>query len=178
MKSILLTLFSFFIILFASAQENFEWDVRDSLEVTKAALYSKVKMFIAETWKSADDVIQNDDKEGGVVLIKGLSSHEVFYEMNNHVLTYSYNVKFQFRENECRLVIENVMCSRHRVGYNEWGLMPVSDSYTWTKKEGRRITKVNAKHYMTLMTALKSDLQTIADDFVVYINAKSTDDGW
>ncbi len=37
--------------------------------MTKTHLYSATKMFIAEFWKSAKDVIQNDDKEAGIILI-------------------------------------------------------------------------------------------------------------
>ncbi|MCX6311222.1 MAG: DUF4468 domain-containing protein [Bacteroidetes bacterium] len=37
----------------------------------KNKIYSKCKEWIATTWKSANDVIQMDDKESGVIIIKG-----------------------------------------------------------------------------------------------------------
>jgi len=47
------------------AQNDFKWETIDSTFNSKDQLYSLTKTFIAEKWKSANDVIQNDDKEGG-----------------------------------------------------------------------------------------------------------------
>jgi hypothetical protein len=35
-------------------------------------------MYIAETWKSAQDVIQNDDKEGGADFSEGIKYSNTF----------------------------------------------------------------------------------------------------
>ena len=53
------------------SQTNFQWEKIDSVNKSKAQIYSDTKMFIAEVWKSANSVIQNDDKESGLILVKG-----------------------------------------------------------------------------------------------------------
>lgn len=178
MKHLLIVLIAFFVISPVAAQENFLWDLRDSTILSKTELYSRVKMFIAETWNSADDVIQNDDKDGGAVLVKGIARHSLYYQLNDHNWTFSYNVKFQFRDNQYRLVIENVRCTGARVAEYEWAHMPVMDSYNWEKREGLRITNVNAERYMKLMTPLKADLQGIADAYLAYLKAPKVEDAW
>ncbi len=39
---------------------------------TKDQLYTRTKMYLTNLYKSANDVIQMDDKEGGVIIAKGL----------------------------------------------------------------------------------------------------------
>lgn len=36
-----------------------------------AQLYSKIKLWVAENFKSANDVIQSDDKDAGIMVMKG-----------------------------------------------------------------------------------------------------------
>jgi hypothetical protein len=99
------SLFFFLLLLFtlnSLAQSNFEWVKTDSIQKTKEQIYSATKMFIAETWKSSKEVIQNDDKDGGIILIKGKT--EINWEQPiktgmtkmtiSHDSWYSYNVTF------------------------------------------------------------------------------------
>ena len=84
----------------AIGQTNFKWDKIDSIQKNQNELYSITKMYIGETWKSAQSVIQNDDKEGGSILVKGLSVQSLFFQMNDHRWTFSYTVKFLFKDNK------------------------------------------------------------------------------
>lgn len=127
-------------------------------------MYSKTKLFIGETWKSAQDVIQSDDKEGGVVLVKGLSIQNLFYQMNDHRWTYSYTIKFMIKDNKCRVIIDDVKCIGAKVGTYEWAHMPVADAYPATK--GMKLTGVNEKRYLTLMSNLKAELQAVVDTYL------------
>lgn len=79
MKKTILLIAGIFIGFASFAQTNFKWEKIDSVAKTKSQLYSDTKMFIAETWKSSKDVIQNDDKEGGVLLIRGISIRTATY---------------------------------------------------------------------------------------------------
>jgi len=90
MKKLLTTIASLLIIASAFGQSTFRIERVDSVSKTKSQIYSDTKMFIAETWKSANDVIQNDDKENGMILIKGVTIQSKYYQMNDHKWFYSY----------------------------------------------------------------------------------------
>jgi len=165
----LLTLTFTLIGLISFGQTNFKWDViSDSLEDNQSQLYSKTKLFIGETWKSAQNVIQNDDKEGGVILVKGLSIQSLYYQMNDHRWTFNYTIKFLMKDNKCRIVIEDVYCSAARVAQYEWPHMPVAETYPTSK--GLKITGVNEERYLTIMTSLKQELQSIVDSYMTAVN--------
>ncbi len=171
MKKIALTTLT---LLFANinfAQTNFQWEKRDSVAKTKAQLYSDTKMFIAEEWKSAQSVIQNDDKEVGMILVKGLSSQTLFFQMNSHNWTFSYTVSFFMKENKYRILINNVSCTAARCQQNEWPHIICSDTYPgWWE------TSLNEERYKQLMLALKTELQIIVDSYDKYIKSPSKSD--
>ena len=149
-------------------QTNFKWDVIiDSLDDNQGQLYSKTKLFIGETWKSAQNVIQNDDKDAGIILVKGISVQNLYYQMNDHRWTFSYSVKFLMKNNKCRIIIEDVYCSAARVAQYEWPHMPVSDVYPSSK--GLKITGVNEKRYVQLMISLRTELQSIVNSYTDYV---------
>lgn len=161
-----LLLLTFILIgLVSLGQSNFKWDViTDSLENNKSELYSKTKLFVGETWRSAQDVIQNDDKESGIILIKGVSVQNLYYQMNNHRWVFNYTIKFMIKDNKCRILIEDVYCSDARVAQYKWPHMPVSDTYPASK--GFKTTGVNKDRYLIIMKSLKLELQSIADSYV------------
>lgn len=147
-------------------QVNFKWDVIiDSLELNQDQLYSKTKLFIGETWKSAQNVIQNDDKVAGVILVKGLCIENIFFQMNDHRWTFSYNVKFYIKDKKCRIVIDNVYCESARAGQYEWPHLPVADNYPTEK--GPKTTGLFKDRYLELMHLVKLDLQSIVDSYVL-----------
>lgn len=159
------------------AQENFKWDIIKESIKTKEQLYSDTKMFIAEAWNSAQSVTQNDDKENGLILIKGTSTQSLVYQMNNHVWTFTYTVKFYMKENKYRIVIDNIHCESAQCGVYQWPLMPVADNYPESK--GMNITGVNKKRYETLMTNLKQELQKMVDNYITYMeNTNNTGSDW
>lgn len=176
MKKLSLTMVSILLMTLSYSQTNFKWDKVDTISLNKNELYSRTKMFIGETWKSAQDVIQNDDKEGGAVLVKGLSIQNMFYQMNDHRWTFSYSVKFLFKDNKYRIVVEDVFCQSARAGIYDWPRMPVADTYPTEK--GLKITGVNQERYLQLMSALKMELQSIVDSYEKYLKKDETDGDW
>ena len=109
LKSILIVTCLLF-VNFTYSQENFIWNHLDSINKTEAQLYSDTKLFIARYYNSAQDVIQNDDKEAGLILIKG--HKPVYVKKWNGTLTYTYGytVIFRFRDGKYKMTIENVHC--------------------------------------------------------------------
>jgi hypothetical protein len=176
MRSIILLL----IIIFSPSiygQTNFTWDKVDSISRNKNEIYSSTKMFISQTWNSAQDVIQNDDKDAGMILLKGLSSQSLYYQMNDHIWTFSYTVKFLMKDNKYRILIEDVYCKSARCQQYEWALMPVSDVYP--SEKGLKLTGVSEQKYLEIMTKLKQDLQSIVDGYEKYLKTpKNTNADW
>lgn len=109
-KTILLITFLSIVFKF-NAQENFQWQIKDSVNMSMDEIYSFTKQFIGQTWKSAKDVIQNDDKDNGSILVKGLTSPIVFAHMGaTYSYTYSYELIFKMKNNRYMLELNNVKC--------------------------------------------------------------------
>ena len=176
MKMILLVLLAF-VSLFSSAQESFKWDIVKESPKTKEQLYSDTKMFIAEAWNSAQSVIQNDDKENGLILVKGISSQTMKIQLVFPTWTFAYTVKFYMKDHKYRIVIDNVNCESANCGVHQWPLMPVADNYP--EEKGGRTTGLNKKRYESLMSDLKQELQTLVDSYQTYMeNINNTDHDW
>lgn len=177
MKTLCLSvIFVLFLCLNLIGQSNFKWDIKiDSLKNNRAELYSITKQYIAETWKSAQNVIQNDDKENGIILVKGNISESMKYMMNIHEFVFNYNVKFMIKDNKCRLVVDNVICNSHRVGVINWPVVIVNEVYSDDMKRAM----VNEKNYLTLMQMLKTDIQTIlVDSYPKYLKNSMSVNNW
>jgi hypothetical protein len=143
------SLFIFLQLLFtlnSLAQSNFEWVNTDSIQKTKDQIYSTTKMFIAETWKSSKEVIQNDDKDGGIILIKGKT--KINWEqplktgMTNmtifHESWYSYNVTFRMKNSKYQIKIDNVIPDddfQNSTGGSYTGLSPEIRDWTFTSAD-------------------------------------------
>jgi len=163
-------------------QKDFKWDVKsDSIpDQTKDQLYSKTKLFIAETWKSAQNVIQNDDKEAGNVLIKGIIEEWITFNVWKHFFRFSYTVIFYVKDNKCRIVIDNVTCNETSIpgstGAYQWPCPPVADNYPIEK--GYRLTGTNEEIYLELMNQLKNDLQLIVDIYIEKMKKPAENSDW
>lgn len=157
-----------FINTISFGQTGFKWDVIiDSLNSNQNELYSKTKLFIAETWNSAQNVIQNDDKAGGIILVKALNIQILNFQTLDHKWVYKYTVKFFMKNNRCRIIIDNVFCESAMCRQEEWPLLQPSFNYPSSK--GLRITGINEKRYMQLMTSLEQDLQNIVSSYKEYV---------
>lgn len=143
------------------AQKDFKWELMDSVAKSKNQIYSDTKMFISETWKSANDVIQNDDKDGGAVLIKGKTKQTAKSGLSNLTFWYSYTIKFLMKDNKYKLVIDNVLYdSGPSAMWNSYQLTP-SDEFPGLGKSG-----MSGKSWAILMEGIRNDLQGIADAYV------------
>ena len=149
------------------AQKNFNWTATDSVQKTKAQIYSDTKLFIAETWKSAKEVIQNDDKDAGVILVKGKSIQHSIFQLNDHVYTYNYSVKFLFKENKYKISIENVKCESAIVAGNVWPLVEPTEITT------ERVGGVPSKKLAEMMDSLKAELTSIVSSYEKNIKTQS-----
>lgn len=177
MKKILILLLTFVSLSTVTAQENFNWDIIQESGKTKEQLYSDTKMFIAEAWNSAQSAIQNDDKENGLILVKGISPQSMTYQLITPTWTFAYTVKFYMKDQKFRIVIDNVHCETAKCGVYQWPLMPVADFYP--KEKGLKTTGLNQKRYETLMLTLKEELQNLVNNYQTYMEKIiNTENDW
>lgn len=180
MKKVLILTIVAFITLNCNSQNGFKWDITDSVAKTKEQIYSDTKMYIAKTWNSAKDVIQNDDKDGGVILVKGVIVKKVSFMMGEYQYVYSYSIIFKMKDKRFKLIIDDVNC----------------DSAVFTKK-GDSVTKIppfegencpetgtmskpgiSKAKAITMMSSVKQDLQFIADSYIKSIKSESKPSDW
>ena len=140
---------------------------------TKTQIYSDTKMFIAKTWKSSIDVIQNDDKDAGTSMVRGISEKHISAYGVKNVYIYNYNVTFKIKENKYKIIIDNVYCesANHEGGAYDTGSAP--------KVEPFDDDKGHPEIMVTMIKSLKQELQLIVDSYESYIKKPSSSaDGW
>ncbi len=173
-KSILLLLLSFSCFQFAYSQKTFNWDVIDSIPKSKDQIYLSAKSFIVDYWKSANNVIQLDDKENGIIVIKAVSVQKKFFQMNDHVYVFPYTVKFQMKNNKYRVIIENVHCESALCQNVKWPLLPITFEYPGYMK-----TSLSEKRFNEIMSDLHFEMENIISNFKTYISKnESTNNDW
>lgn len=162
------------IALQSKAQTNFKWDKIDSVNKTKSQIYSDTKLFIAQTWNSAQNVIQNDDKESGSILIKGSIKETITYGVSPYTYWYNYSITFLMKDNKVRIILDNVICNTMFItGSNVTvSCLPVfeDDNYPEVAFSMSNLSKKKQKE---LMYKLKNDLQHIVDDYIKTIKSQS-----
>ena len=182
MQKIILICSGILFITLSYAQENFKWDAIDSVSKTKSQIYSDSKMFIAKAWKSAQDVIQNDDKDAGNILVKGSSIQKVKHALNVFTYVYSYSVTFKMKDNKYRMILDNVFCeSAYPVGPAQYDILkiePFNGQYI-KGKTGFSASTLPEKKAVVMMANLQAELQSLVDSFKEYIKTQSSDnDDW
>lgn len=169
MKTIITTLSMIMLILSAFAQSNFVWDeTRTDLDFDKAELYEKTKDFIAKTWDESQTVIQKDNPDEGIIVLKGVSVQHKTYEMDLYKWTYAYTTKFAIDERKVRIVIDNAYCADAQCSGTTWPLMPVAEDYP--SSSGLNLTGVNQDRYTELMSRLRDELQSIVDRYMALVS--------
>ena len=182
MKKTILLISLILSILVSKAQTNFKWDIMDSVPKTKSQIYSNTKIFIAKTWKSAQNVIQNDDKESGNIIVKGSSIQKVNHSMNVFTYVYNYTVTFRMKDNKYKIIIDNVYCeSAIPVGQAKFVILKIKpfDGEYVKGKTGMMTVTLPEKKAVTMMALLKAELQTIVDEYNKSMKIpSSTNDNW
>ena len=176
MKKAILIILGILISGVINGQENFTWVKVDTIHKSKSQIYSDTKLFIAEFWKSAQDVIQNDDKEAGIILIKGSTRvMGVNHSLNVFNYRYNYTVTFRMKENRYKITIDNVYCDKaYATNYEIQKIEPFDGEYV----KGISPT-LPEKKALKIMNELKLDLQSIIDNYQIEIKSNnSIDEDW
>jgi hypothetical protein len=181
MRKILVVItITFFSLISSFAQKDFKWEKVDSIQKTKEQIYSDTKMFIAKEWKSAQNVIQNDDKEGGQILVRGNSTQKVDHGLNVYTYVYNYSVTFKMKDNKYKIIIDNVYCENAvPVGAARYSILKIEpfDGLYVKGKTGMMEQTLPEKKAVKMMEDLKNELQTIVNDYEKQIKIKSSTNG-
>lgn len=171
MKKIILFTIAFITSMMGFTQTNFKSEKIDSISKTKSQIYSDTKMFIAEFWKSAINVIQNDDMEAGMILLKGSTKQSVSYALTPLEFWYSYNVKFLMKDNKYKIIVDEI---KYQSG----------PSSLWDKKAqylvpldefpGYSTSGLPEKQWNKLISNLKTEILSIVDNYEKYIKKQSS----
>jgi hypothetical protein len=174
-----LTLILFIALSFGvKSQTSFVWDFADTTSRTKTQLYSDIKLFVASYWKSANNVIQNDDKEAGVILLKGSHTKTVRFMMVDYVYTYGYMITFKMKDNKFKIVLDNVGCAdAYCTATNSSTLQkiePFTDPKNCPPTGTFEAPGPPARKVVEMMDGLNNDLYTIVIDFMKFMKVQKT----
>ncbi|HOY32119.1 MAG TPA: DUF4468 domain-containing protein [Bacteroidales bacterium] len=172
MRKVVIIIVCVLISINIKAQENFKWEKTDSIAKTKAQIYSDTKMYIANVWKSAQSVIQNDDKEAGNIVVKGLFESKHFFSPDV-VYFYGYTVTFKMKDNRYKINIDNVHCDSYR---GQCTMCVKIEPF-----EGDNFPRIGCmvkKQVKEIMNGLKAHLGNIINDYDKYIKSPSNIENW
>jgi hypothetical protein len=171
MRKIYLTIMVMFLFIFSYSQTNFVWEKTDTISCKKDQIYSLTKLFIAENWVSSKKVIENDDKEFGLILLKGKIVKNVFFMLGEYVYVYSYNVTFRMQDGKYKIKIDNVYCEDAFMTSNKNYIAKIEpfDGDNCPETGTFKAPGITSKKAIPMMNSLKSDLQLIFDNYSAYL---------
>lgn len=177
MKKIILIALSILVINTLSAQQEYKLEKTDSITKTKSQIYSDTKMFIAEYWKSAQNVIQNDDKENGMILLKCVIIKSVSLFLVTHDYTYQYTIKFLMKNGKYKIIIDNIY-PQTVYRYNSKG-SSYHDEYKFDicyncEFPGFWKLGINKENWIDVQNSIKTQLNDIIDSYDKYIKQTSS----
>lgn len=158
-----------------TAQENFEWMRKGFVQKTKGRIYSDTKEFISQTFKSSKAVIDNDDKEAGIISIKPVFIHSATRGGHKYTYIYRYSLKFRMKDDKYMVTIDNVYCDEASGRGGPIKIEPFEGKCnisTWD-------VGIVCKKAIPMMNLLKNQLHSILNSYEKYIAQKSVlNDDW
>jgi len=85
---------------------------------TSGQLYGKAKLWFASAFKSAQDVIQLDDKENGIVLGQGIVVQDEAKALTHVRKTWHFTIKIQVKDGRYRAEIYDITYTFEQPGNN------------------------------------------------------------
>lgn len=131
MKKILLLLILFPIVTLAQSKEKSTLNLKDAIQIdketnkvvfeevvsvdstiSKTELYFRAREWFANTFKSANDVIQMDDKEAGKIIGKGTKQYTTSFVINIYQNILYYTVNISVKDGRYKYIISNFKTSQ------------------------------------------------------------------
>lgn len=185
MKNLFLVFISIAITIAIQSQENFIWKNIKDVDKTQSQIYKDTKIFISNTWKSANDVIQMDDKDAGIIIVKGSTIKKVSHSLNTWTYIYNYTVTFKMKDGKYNFSIDNIHCAKaYPKPGTQYVVSPLQpfdgeyDRYKNVRNKNRELTLPENKA-LQLMDELKSDFNRIHLSYINHIDQLSElDEDW
>lgn len=176
-----------FILVFATnfvfAQKDLVWDITDSSSLSKADLYSATKLFIAKEAYAATNVIQNDDKEAGIILLKGTFDVVESISFYDYHFIYRSIITFKIKDNKFKIMVSDLYCDNAYV-YNGFGgrnfpetCIPAFDADS-PPASFPTPTMFGKKRGLNVMISLKDKIQNYIQEYKKHIANYKTSNDW
>jgi len=156
----LLILFMVFINLsvFSQVQEEYTNTYEDDTS-KQSLLYSKSKMYVVDIFKSANNVIQNDDPIYGSIVCKGVVETMGYY--------FSFTLKIRVKDGASKITVTDIFNSSAPYKYSKLNM---------SKYEGIWKNNITKNQYVNIMGSVHRQLDRIIDDYDNFM--MSEDDGF
>lgn len=138
---------------------------------TQKELYSRAKEWVAITFKSAKDVIQMDDSENGILILKGIMPISGgMYLADGKV---DFTMKIQLKNGRYKYWITNFIHSSYKPGYSGGSLenaKPACGSMSMVKKGWIQVKETTNNYALSIIENLKN--------FITKQNIQKKGDNW
>ncbi len=144
----------------ASGQESLTYtEVIETKNTSKAELYKRAKLWFVTTYNSANDVLQMDDNEEGILIGKGIMKYKpnIFYGSDNTRGNIKYTIKVFLRENRYKYEITDFIHDPY--GRSSMGLITTDEEPASTKKSGKKWRK-------KVWNDIKDQIKTYTDSLI------------
>lgn len=146
--------------------------------VSAGEIYLRAKRFFVDTFKSANDVIQMDDKEASIIIGKGYSDIYIKIAGPPTALQLWYSIKIQGRDGRYRFDIYDISFKSYSSQYAPSSEAPAEQAFeksTYYKKNGE--PRAVSERYKIEMTKVIEDIiNSIKTEMKVPIIVKSKND--
>jgi len=159
--------------LHAFGQNNFRWEVFDTIPKTKDQLYADTKLFIAKVYNEPEFVIKHDDKENGIILVRAVKRRYHGARMDFLRFDFGYDMIFYIKDNRLRVKIEGVNSkSIQNSKHEETPPIPISEKFPgWGK------CFLMEDKYYEIMFDLKIELGQMIEMYKSYLR-NNKDSNW
>ena len=176
MKKIALILMLSAMSMFCYAQDIVKESTYE-IELTKDALFTKVKMFIVDSWVNPKHSILNEDKENGIIQIKTDSEIAINVGMGlQSVYEYEYRTRIRMKDGKYKIEFYDVTCtSAEQVGLgNSYDIpeIPYFEGDEPPVKTTKMGKGVPAKKAVEIMNTLRKEFEIITNKLNEYLTSE------
>lgn len=136
MKQLICILFAAMISVNALAQEKLTFSEVIPVEnLNKADIYAALRGWVATSYNSAQDVIQMDDKDAGIIICSALFEYsygKMQYKAYEGVI--KYTLKLQIKDGRFKAEVGNIIHQNNRGNAEKCNLGAITTAETYTDK--------------------------------------------
>ncbi len=138
--------------------------VLENLPGTKDEIYARAKTFLARNYGSAKAVIQTDDKENGLIIIKGVYDELMRYQMNLWTVKAPHTIRIDIKDGRARMICNVEEMTPYSTSEND-GLYTyyIVNCYPFTEKKNASLAskKLLAEAFIALIDRMHGSVYKI-----------------